>query len=119
MLQTMTQPHSPDFIAEMKERLLAEQQELEAALGNNARVEHGSYEAKLPEYERDMEVNAMESADAGAASATTEAEEERLKNVLAALGRIAAGTYGVTTSGELIPEARLRANPAAIDTVRE
>lgn len=34
--------------------------------------------------------------------------------VLAALGRIDAGTYGVcTVSGELIEEERLRANPAA------
>ena len=105
--------HSTAFIAEMKEQLLAEQRELEAALSKNAHLEHGSYEANLPEYERDMEINAMESADAGAASATTEAEEERLKNVKAALGRIESGSYGVTASGDTIPEERLRANPAA------
>ena len=111
--------HSPAFIAEMKERLLVEQQELEAALGKNAHLEHGSYEANMPEYERDMEVNAMESADAGAASATTEAEEERLKKLTAALARIEAGAYGVTTAGELIPEARLRANPAATTIISD
>ncbi len=105
--------HNTEFISEMKQKLLKEKGQLEAVLAKHAHKEHGSYQANYPEYERDEEVNAMESADAGSIQATTEAEEARLKNISAALNRIKEGTYGLTNSGELISEDRLRANPAA------
>ena len=44
---------------------------------------------------------------------------ERLKNVEKALEKIASGTYGICeVGGELIEEARLKANPAAITCVK-
>lgn len=105
--------HSPEFIEEMKAALEGEKAQIEKELKHIAHKEHGDYTANSPEYERDEEVNANESADLAAREATTEAIEARLKDVDAALGRITAGTYGRTSEGKNIPEERLRANPAA------
>ena len=113
----MTTHHSEDFITEMRERLLQERGELLARLGQHAHLEHGDYVGTAPEYERHEEENAMESADQVTIEGITEAEEARLKEVEKALGRIEAGTYGITASGDLIPEGRLRANPAATTLV--
>ena len=109
--------HSEAFIKEMEQALTDEKGKLEAQLKSHARQEHGDYQANHPEYGRNEEENADEVADFIVANATTEAEEARLKNINAALDRIADGTYGVTKEGELIPEARLRANPAATTVV--
>ena len=100
----MTQPHTPQFINEMQEKLLKEQnllkQELES-LGH------------LPDYGRSDEDNATEMAEYTTAVATTDASQKRLKEVQGALKRIEDGMYGLTDDGETIPEDRLRANPAA------
>ena len=109
--------HSQEFISEMKEKLLHEQKELQQRLAGHARREHGDFQANHPDYGRSEEENADEVADYIATTATTEAEEERLKNIQAALTRIEAGSYGVTDDGQLIPEKRLRANPAATTIV--
>lgn len=101
--------HSPEFIDEMKTRLLAEGEQLDRELATMA---------EKPEYGRGDEDNASEVADAGNLTATQEAARERLAAVNEALARIEAGTYGVTEEGELIPEARLRANPAATTLVK-
>lgn len=114
----MPTPHSPKFIEEMRQRLEKERQQLLARLGGHAHLEHGDYVATAPEYERHDEENAMESADQVTIEGITEAEEARLKEVQAALGRLEAGTYGLTATGELIPEGRLLANPAATTVVR-
>lgn len=114
----MPTQHSEEFIAEMRQRLETERQQLLSRLGGHAHLEHGDYVGTAPEYERHDEENAMESADQVTIEGITEAEESRLKEVAAALGRIEAGTYGVTRAGELIPEGRLRANPAATTVVR-
>jgi DnaK suppressor protein len=112
-----TTHHSDTFIAEMKQRLEAERDQLHSRLGAHAHLEHGDYVANAPEYERNHEENAMESADHVAIEGITEAEEARLKEVKAALARIEAGTYGMTAKGEMIPEGRLLANPAATTLV--
>jgi len=108
-----TSSHSAEFIEEMKQRLETELTQLTKNLASHARRDHGDFQANPPEYGRSDEENADEVADFIATNATTEAEEIRLKNIEGALARITGGTYGVTSEGELIPEARLRANPAA------
>lgn len=113
----MTTQHSQEFINEMKERLETERGELRARLDGHAHKNHGDYVATAPEYARHEEENAMEAADQVALEGITETEEARLKEVEAALARIGAGSFGITESGELIPEARLRANPAAVSLV--
>ena len=105
--------HSPEFIAEMKQKLEAERQKLTQELGTVAHKHDGDFSANYPDYGRNEEDNASEVADFVATAATTEAGEARLKEVEQALERIEAGTYGTTSDGELIPEDRLRANPAA------
>lgn len=114
----MSETHAPQFIEEMKARLSSEKMALEQELKGGARLENGDYQAKFPDYGRDEEDNATEVADYTSMSATTEALEERLASVNEALQRIEIGRYGITDSGELIPEARLRANPAAATTIK-
>jgi len=109
--------HSSEFISQMKARLETERDQLLARLGAHAHLEHGDYVGTAPEYERHDEENAMESADQVTIEGITEAEEARLKEVEKALARIEAGTYGVTADGQLIPEGRLLANPAATTLV--
>lgn len=113
----MTTQHSPEFINAMKARLSTERDQLRSRLGEHAHLDHGDFVATAPEYARDEEENAMEAADQVALEGITETEEARLKEIEAALARIAAGTYGVTRDGQLIPEARLTANPAAVSLV--
>lgn len=109
--------HSSEFIEEMKSILLSEKKEIEAELNVIAKNKKGDYKADFPEYGRHAEENATEIADYQALNATTEALERRLEAVEVALTKIADGNYGVTDSGELIPEDRLRANPSATNLV--
>lgn len=109
--------HSEAFIKEMKEKLLLEQSALQQRLSGHARKEGGDFQATYPEYGRSDEDNADEVAEFIATTATTEAEEKRLEEVTVALERIIAGTYGITATGELISEPRLRANPAATTVI--
>jgi RNA polymerase-binding transcription factor DksA len=110
--------HSPEFIAEMKQRLEAEREMLAKELKTVAHEQAGDFTADFPDYGRNEEDNATEMADFVATAATTEATEARLKEIEAAIERIEAGTYGKTSEGELIPEERLRANPAATTIIK-
>lgn len=110
--------HTPEFIAEMKQRLLREQALLQKELGTLAQpsAEEG-YVARMPDYGRSEEDNATEVADYVASQAVTKSNQKRLAEVEEALARIEAGKYGVMDDGQLIPEARLKANPAATTTI--
>ena len=107
----------------MKQALVAEQASLQKELGATTHADkeggHEDYEANFPDYGRNDEDNAAEMADYQAASSTARAVEERLDEVKAALQRIQEGTYGVTQDGEVIPEDRLRANPAATTVIKK
>ncbi|MEX1997656.1 MAG: hypothetical protein WEA04_03195 [Candidatus Andersenbacteria bacterium] len=105
--------HNAAFIEEMQAKLTTERDLLKQELGQVAHKQHGDYQADFPNYGRNVEDNATEMADFQALAATTEATEQRLHEVEAALEHIAAGTYGLTANGQAIPEERLRANPAA------
>lgn len=111
-------PHSPEFIAEMKQKLESEHEMLLKELKIVANKKDGDFTAAFPDYGRNEEDNATEMADFVAATATTEAAEARLKEVGEALERLKAGTYGVTSDGELISEERLQANPAATTIIK-
>lgn len=115
---TQGSQHTPEFIEEMKTALLTEKNELEKELKELAHKESGEYETNYPDYERDEEANAMEMADFEGLNATTKLAQARLEEVGQALTSIEAGQYGVTQEGELIPEDRLRANPAAKTLVK-
>ncbi|MDZ4345286.1 MAG: hypothetical protein U1E51_22940, partial [Candidatus Binatia bacterium] len=107
----------PAFIAEMKQKLLDEQGQITKELKVDARDDHGDYQAIYPEYGRHEDENASEIADYTALNAATEALEKRLEEIQTALERVNNGTYGITSHGQLIPENRLRANPAATTLV--
>jgi len=109
--------HSPAFVEQMRQLLEQEKNQLENDLATKAHLEQGNEVANFPEYERDDEANANEISDYTATSAVVEAKEARLKEVRAALERIAAGKYGFTSEGDIIPEKRLQANPAATTTI--
>lgn len=106
------------FIEEMKQRLLGEQALLQKELGVLAEpsAEEG-FVARMPDYGRSEEDNATEVADYVASQAVMRANQKRLAEVEEALARIKAGKYGLTDDGQLIPEARLKANPAATTTI--
>lgn len=110
--------HTPRFIEEMKQALLKEKEQLTSELSQISHKKDGDYEANYPDYERDEEANAMEVADFEASNAATEAAESRLEEVEGALQRIASNAYGLTSGGDLIPEERLRANPAATTVIK-
>lgn len=99
-----TSMHTKEFIEEMKQRLLEEKQSLKGELKETE---------GFPDYGRSEEENATEVADFQARSATSTAASERLDEIDAALARIEDGAYGTSEDGALIPEERLRANPAA------
>ncbi len=113
----MPKAHSDEFIAEMRRLLEEEKSRLEQELGGSAHKQEGNYVADFPVYGQGEEDNATEIADYTAKSAVTEAKEARLREVNAALSRIAEGKYGLTDKGEIIPEKRLHANPAATTLV--
>lgn len=113
----MTEQHNQNFINEMKTQLEGERKEVEDKLKTFTHQSNGDYQADFPEYGRSDEDNATEMADHAAASSTEAVLEQRLKNINAALNRVESGTYGLTSNGELIPEDRLRANPAATTLV--
>ena len=95
---------SPDFIAEMKNKLLAEQQRLQDELaGLSAHTEMGD-----DEDENADEVNVDEvSQDAIAAI------KGDLQKIEKALEKIEQGTYGTDDDGQQISEERLRVLPWA------
>jgi RNA polymerase-binding transcription factor DksA len=111
--------HSPEFISEMKSLLQEEQKRLKDDLEAIAKRSGGEYKANFPDYGRNDEDNATEIGDYTATASTESTLEERLRNVEAALERINQGNYGITAEGELIPQERLRANPAATTTVKQ
>lgn len=112
------QKHTPEFIDEMKNLLQEEQKRLQNDLEAIAMKSGGDYRANFPDYGRNDEDNATEIGDYAATASTENTLEERLRNIESALEKIDQGTYGVTVEGELIPQDRLRANPAATTIVK-
>lgn len=85
-------------------------------LGRKTTIKSGEdYAAGHGEYGRDIEENAMESADDAVRDEQVIHLELRLNNILAALERMDNGTYGIDEKTKKpISEERLRANPSAL-----
>ena len=103
--------------ARARELLLTERAEVEGLL-------KGADEASAVDLERDSPVDFGDEGEALSAEAEDGAVAEELRDRLAAidraLGRLDAGTYGRSVrSGDIIPDARLEADPAAELTVEE
>lgn len=115
-------PYSQEFIDEMKDTLLAEKERLEKSLSRFAKrtpaVDTEDFDTSFPEYGDDEDENAVEIADyTNNLSLESELEKE-LRDIINALERIDAGTYGIDKyTGEPIGEARLRARPTSTSTV--
>jgi DnaK suppressor protein len=111
------QKHTPEFVEEMKSLLEKEGERLKSDLEAIANRSGDDYKAKFPDYGRNDEDNATEMGDYAATVSTESTLEERLHNIEDALERIEQGKYGVTVEGDLIPQDRLQANPAATTIV--
>ena len=96
-----------------------ERETLEAQL-NKLGVQSGEAEW-MPQVSKDMDISTADESEVGDLSEETQIDEivleeleTRYQNILHALQKIEAGTYGICeVSGETIEEDRLTANPAA------
>lgn len=108
-------PLEKAFIEEMRGRLEEEKVRLEADLSRlGKKVGEGDYETSFRDMGSDEDENASEVEQYIDDKALEDNLENQLRDVSDALGRIAAGTYGICekTGSEISPE-RLRAYPAA------
>lgn len=115
------------FIDEMKTALEAELKTVQEELNTVSSPDTGDHvpgerAANYPDYGDDAldadDNSTAESIDYATNVSVTSTLEARMKEVEAALGRIANGTYGTAEDGSEISEARLRANPAATSEVQ-
>jgi RNA polymerase-binding transcription factor DksA len=106
----------PNILAELKDTLLAEKKRLEDALSKFATKTDvpGEYETRMEEIGTDMEDNVTE-VEGYVDNLAVEANlEHELRDVLDALEKMDAGTYGICEkTGTEIALDRLRAYPAA------
>ena len=110
------------FIEEMKQELTKERGRLEAELKGVAhRDKHTgpNYNPNFPSYGDKEEDNAAEVADFTDNQAVEHTLEEKLDDVVKALERVAAGTYGTCKyCGQEIDERRLKARPESASCVK-
>lgn len=108
---------NPQFIAEMKQKLEAEQQELRSLLSRSAEKDAhvmDEFHSRFPQYGDEEEDNASEVEDYEHQTSIEAQLESALQQIDAALARIDAGNYGIcAVGGEAIAEERLKVAPAA------
>lgn len=106
-----------ETLKELKEQLLREKENLENSLSKIARPidkADGDYETTFDDIGRDREENATEVDQYSDNLPVENTLEKRLQEIIAALERIEAGTYGFCENCQAeIPLDRLKANPAA------
>lgn len=103
-------------LSELKTKLLAEKMRLEEELARIATPTgtEGDYETKFDDFGNDPDENASEVEEYVDNVAVEGTLESQLKDVIDALAKMDAGTYGVCEkTGEMIPVERLQAYPAA------
>lgn len=106
----------PKILAELKEKLEEEKKQLENELVRIAKPTNtkGAYETNFNEIGSDEDENASEVEEYTDNLALEENLEKQLKDVMDALGRMTAGTYGKCVNcNEEIPLDRLMVYPAA------
>lgn len=104
------------FIEAQKQKLEEEQTRLEAELSRiaNKGKAPGDYEARVEEIGRAPDENAVEEEQYETARSIEQSLEVQLRDVKAALARIAEGTYGTCPKcGTPIEQKRLEALPSA------
>lgn len=109
-------------LAELKEALTKEKEELERGLNSIAKPvdeKKGDYETSFDDIGRDEDENATETEEYTDNLPVEITLEKRLQEVLAALKRIENGTYGnCQNCGQEIDIERLKANPAATTCIK-
>jgi len=116
-----TDHFSADFIEEMKQTLLAEQEKVQAELGKfthkNPNAD-GDFDADFPEFGDEEDDNVQEVQAYAVNKALEETLEKKLRDINAALKRMDENTYGICKyTGEPIDERRLRARPTSSSSV--
>lgn len=109
------------FLAEIKDKLLEKEQQLVKEmedLTGQGRSGAGGYQLAPPDYGSDEDENSAEVATFTTDLSIKEVLESSLRDVRAALARLADGTYGVCKyCGRPIDERRLLARPASSSCV--
>jgi len=112
-------PLDPAFIERQRKRLLAmraqisQGEEGRASEARSVQEEQGGEAQEYEERAQDLEKKEIY-------QGLHEVDQRRLENITRALQKIEDGTYGRSdVSGTPIPEARLLANPEAINTAEE
>lgn len=103
-------------LAGLKDKLLAEKVRLEVELGRIAKPTdiNGEYETKFENIGTDADENATEVENYVGNLGVEGALESELRDVSDALAKMDKGTYGVCEkTGQMIPQNRLEAYPAA------
>src|SRR3989338_1491688 len=121
LLRSIYMAIAKELIEKNRLRLVEEKARLEGLLGRIAKPKKGDaekFEAEHPEFGNQEDENASEVAAYEANLAEERDLEKKLKNVEAALQRVAKGTYGICQiGGEPLPLARLEAIPEAENCV--
>lgn len=107
---------TPEILAELKAKLLAEKERLEDALSKFAKKTDvpGEYKTQMEEIGTDIDENATEVEGYVDNLAVEQDLEHELQEVLVALDRMEKGSYGICEkTGQEINIERLRAYPAA------
>ncbi len=116
-MATKKSAFSADFLAQVKTALEEEQRKLTAELGQF--TDHsGGKDTSFPEYGDNLEDNAQEVTDFLSNKPVEMTLEKSLRDVKAALKRVAEGTYGICKyCDKPIAEKRLLARPTSSSCV--
>jgi RNA polymerase-binding transcription factor DksA len=111
------------FLNAIQTKLLERQQKLEQELaeltGQSAPAQRGAYQLTPPDYGSDEDENSAEVATFTTDLSVKEVLESSLRDIRAALDRLAKGTYGTCKyCGKPIDERRLLARPASSSCVQ-
>jgi len=116
-----TDHFSAEFVDEMKQVLLSEQEKVQGELAKFASKnpnDANDFEADFPEFGDEEDDNVQEVQAYAVNKALEETLEKKLRDINAALKRIEENTYGICKyTGEPIDERRLRARPTSSSSV--
>lgn len=109
----MASPFKPEFLEEVKQKLLAEQEKLEKELGSFAEqnpATRGEYASRFPDYGKDEGESAAEVAEYDTNLQIEQTLEGQLRDVKKSLKKLEEGAYGICKyCGQPIEERRLLA----------
>ncbi|MEK7102571.1 MAG: hypothetical protein AAB579_00890 [Patescibacteria group bacterium] len=94
----MTSPFKPEFLEEIKQKLLTEREKLEKELGGFAEqnpATRGEYESRFPDYGKDEGESAAEVAEYDTNLQIEQALESQLRDVKKSLKNLEEGIYGI------------------------